>query len=127
MKHGDKAKNKAAKAKTSGKKVSSKNSAKENGGKAGKAAGKKESSSPVKAEAAKKVASPKGSSVKAGSIKDNTKASPKTGAKAVANSRTDGKAARFEPQAITFTNPAIESAFKRAVKKYPNAFRRLTD
>jgi hypothetical protein len=113
MKHGDKAKNKAAKAKTSGKKVSSQSSAKEKGGKASKAAGKKESSSPVKAQAAKKAASAKG----------DAKASPK----AVASPRSNGKAARFEPEAITFTNPAIESAFKRAVKKYPNAFRKLTD
>jgi hypothetical protein len=28
---------------------------------------------------------------------------------------------------ISFTNPVVAAAFKRAVKKYPNAFRRLTD
>ena len=26
-----------------------------------------------------------------------------------------------------FTNDAVGNAFKRAIKKYPNAFRRLTD
>ena len=38
----------------------------------------------------------------------------------------DGKL-QVEGNLYAFTNPAIESAFKRAVKKYPNAFRRLTD
>lgn len=107
MKDGDKAK--AAKAKTSGKKVSSKDAAKEKGGKAVKAVSKKESSASAKGQAAKK-SSNSASSVKTGS-------SPKI----------NGKAARPDPEAITFTNPAIESAFKRAVKKYPNTFRRLTD
>ena len=27
----------------------------------------------------------------------------------------------------SFNNPVVASAFKRAVKKFPNAFRRLTD
>jgi len=111
MKHGDKAKNKAAKAKTSGKKVSSKSSAKEKGGKASKAAGKKESSSPVKTPTAKKVAS--------------EKASPKASSKTVAGAKSSVKASRSEPEAITFTNPAIESAFKRAVKKFTSLLRVL--
>ena len=34
---------------------------------------------------------------------------------------------RLSPDSITFTNPVVANAFKRAVKKYPNAFRRLTD
>ena len=42
-------------------------------------------------------------------------------------SKTNGKSARNDDGGFTFTNPAIESAFKRAIKKYPNAFRRLTD
>lgn len=29
--------------------------------------------------------------------------------------------------AVTFTNPTVAAAFKHAVKKYPNAFRKLTD
>ena len=31
------------------------------------------------------------------------------------------------PEGFTISNPIIAAAFKRAVKKYPNAFRRLTD
>src|SRR3954453_9828388 len=107
MNDGDKAKAKAAKAKTSGKETSSKNSAKEKGGKAVAASSKKESSAPSKTGAEKKGGSAKSSSAKAGG-------------------KSSGKA-RSEPDTITFTNPAIESAFNRAVKKYPNAFRRLTD
>ncbi len=119
MKHGDKAKAKASKTKASGKAVSRKASATEKGGKAGKvvkAAAKKESSTPLKG------------AVKVGSSqKGSAKASPKSGSKAVASTRTNGKVSRAEPEAVTFTNPAIEDAFKRAVKKYPNTFRRLSD
>jgi hypothetical protein len=111
MKDGDKAK--AAKAKTSGKKVSSKAAAKEKGGKVVKAAGSKKESSPAKGQAAQKSSS--GAS------------SLKAGAKAVSSPKSNGKAPRPDAEAVTFTNPAIESAFKRAVKKYPNTFRRLTD
>ena len=48
------------------------------------------------------------------------------GASAKAGGKSSSKG-RSEPETISFTNPAIESAFNRAVKKYPNAFRRLTD
>jgi hypothetical protein len=109
MKDGDKAKAKATK--TSGKEISSKSSAGEKGGKAVKASPKKESSSASKAEAAKKSAGSKGSSAESGGSK----------------AKSNGKAGRSDPATISFTNPAIESAFNRAVKKYPNAFRRLTD
>ena len=39
----------------------------------------------------------------------------------------NGKGARNGPLVISFTNPVVGAAFKRAVKKYPTAFRRLTD
>jgi len=110
MKDGDKAKAKAAQAKASGKEARSKSSAKEKGGKTVKAAGKKEGSAPAKVE--KKATSGK---------EGGGKASPKTSAK------SNGKNSRPEPGVINFTNPTIENAFRRAVKKYPNAFRRLTD
>ena len=124
MKDGDKAKAKAGKAKASGKKASSKVSAKEKGGKGGKAVkagAKKESSSSSKAQGAKKGPSAKGS------VKATAKVVPKASHAAVSSPKSSGKAARADAAAITFTNPAIESAFKRAIKKYPNAFRRLTD
>ena len=111
MKDGDKEKAKAAKA--SGKKVSSKSAAKEKGVKAGS---KKESSTSAKGQAAKKSSGTGG-----------VKGAPKTGAKVAISAKSNGKSPRADAEAITFTNPAIESAFKRAVKKYPNAFRRLTD
>jgi hypothetical protein len=124
MKHGDKAKAKAAKAKASGKKASIKGSAKEKGGKGGKtvkAGGKKESSSPSKAKASKKVASAKGT------VKTKPKAVLKASPKVVSSPKSSVKTVRADAETFTFTNPTIESAFKRAVKKYPNAFRRLTD
>jgi hypothetical protein len=116
MNDGDKAKGKAAKAKASGKKVSTKSSAKEKGGKASKVAktgSKKESGSPSKSQAAKKSSGDKGS----------VQSAPKP----VPNPKSGVKASRADAGTFAFTNPAIESAFKRAVKKYPNAFRRLTD
>ena len=42
----------------------------------------------------------------------------------------NGKGAKARPPAEDaggFSNPVIAAAFKRAVKKYPNAFRKLTD
>lgn len=82
---------------------------------------------------AKKPAQGKASGKKASS----KVASP---SKAVKSSAAPGKAAApaktsARPQAISdngkggvnFSNPVVGSAFKRAVKKYPTAFRRLTD
>jgi hypothetical protein len=105
MKDGDKAKAKAAK--TSGKEASRKSSAKEKDGKAVETSSKKESGASSKA----------GSGQKTGSVKAASKA---------ASVKSNGKG-RSEPETISFTNPTIESAFNRAVKKYPNTFRRLSD
>ena len=114
MKHGDQAKAKSAKAvQASGKKVST--AARD----VVKAAGKVKSGS----KAGKAPA-------ESGEGKGGRKAGP---AKAVAKSATRGSsegagarsAASNEPAAIS--NPIIAAAFERAVKKYPNAFRRLTD
>ena len=99
MKHGDK--KKASKA--SGKKTS--------------AAGGKSSSKVVKSLKAGKQAS------------SSAKATPK---KADAPAKTppggNGKPKGRAPEGgVHFTNPAVGAAFKRAVKKFPNAFKRLTD
>ncbi|HKB80783.1 MAG TPA: hypothetical protein VKH35_13805 [Thermoanaerobaculia bacterium] len=40
-----------------------------------------------------------------------------------AKGRSEGRAA----EAVAFNNPIVAGAFKHAVKKYPTAFRRLTD
>jgi hypothetical protein len=44
--------------------------------------------------------------------------------KAGADVKNRGRIANDGP---SFNNPIVASAFKRAVKKFPNAFRRLTD
>ena len=100
MKHGDKAKGKAGKA--SGKKS----------GKA--AAAKSESSRVVKGKKHEAVAA---------------KASSKT-SKAVAKGEDPGNG-KARPRAgsdeVGFSNPVVAAAFKRAVKKYPITFKRLSD
>ena len=87
-------------------------------GKASKASGKKASSGK---EAGAK--SSKASSLKSKSSSAAEKASPKTSTKAPAGN--GGAAGRNED--VRFTNATVGNAFKRAVKKYPNAFKRLTD
>lgn len=100
MKHGDK---KAKSAKASVKKASPKGPAQKSGKAIEvKTGGKKQSSTEAKG----------GSSGKAGS----------------AAARDSGiRPARASGDAGSFGNSALANAFKRAVKKYPNAFRRLTD
>jgi hypothetical protein len=117
MKHGDKAKAKTAKAKA-GKKSSPEKSSK------GKVPEKV--ASKAKSGGSKEVSKEAG---KAGS-KDvkGIKAGKKTSAPEKAGG--NGKArpvARLTTGEVTFTNAAVGAAFKRAIKKYNNAFRRLTD
>lgn len=128
MTHGDK-----AKAKT---------------GKSSQASAAKKSSSPVKEAAGKAVqgkgggkAAPQESASKAGAQGKTGKISiKKAGAekgspspaveKAAASSGKEGGGAKAKARvedASGFSNPAIANAFKHAVKKYPNAFRKLTD
>jgi len=98
MKHGDKAKSKAP-SKASGKKISKASAAKS--GKGG----------PV---------------IKAKNQQASSKAQKQTSSKS--GPPGNGKPrARLTPGELTFTNPVVAAAFKRAVKKYANAFRRLTD
>jgi hypothetical protein len=107
MKHGDKAK--SAKTKASGNQKA--------GAKGGKAV-----------ETGKKApaAAQKNSGAKA-----EAKAPAKGGGKAPAKA-APGNGAAKPRAAITagtpgFSNPVVANAFKRAVKKFPNAFRKLTD
>lgn len=86
-------------------------------GKASKASGKK--------------AKPPGKTSKA-AVSAKTKSSgKKAGAKA--GSKTGRQEARSSPAGARgtaetgFTNPAVGAGFKLALKKYPNAFRKLTD
>jgi hypothetical protein len=124
MTHGDKAKAKAAK--------SNKASVKKAGSQGGDNGKSKAAGQTVKAagQGSKAVQSGKaGESVKAGA------------AKAAAGKKGSGpakdSASRSEPKtkgspapadtAGGFSNPAISAAFRQALKKYPNALRRLTD
>ena len=100
MKHGDKAK-KTTKAKASIKKA------------IGKVAAKIKASTGIRKEASPKAPA-KGSPAK------STAAKPDPGG--------NGKGAvPRNAGPVTFSNPIVGNAFKRAVKKYPTAFRRLTD
>lgn len=111
MKHGDKAK-KTTKAKASIKKA------------IGKVAAKIKASTGSRKEASPKEASPKEASTKA-KANANAKSSA---AKPEAGGNGNGKGANPRNAGpVTFSNPVVGNAFKRAVKKYPTAFRRLTD
>jgi hypothetical protein len=133
MTHGDKAKAKKAASQASGSKKTSKavqtgksvqaaktgaqsgKTSSEKGGKAVEARSKAaETGKKQQARPEKSVPAAKTSASKAGSGKE-----------ADAGSRL--KARGLPPDPSGFSNPVIGNAFKRAIKKFPNAFRRLTD
>lgn len=118
MTHGDKAKGKKTASKASGSKKSSKAVEASKASKAGKegAGGKKAvQASPKAVEAPKKqqaVIQKAGGGNKASTAKgSNGKPAPRGSA---------------SPEG-GFSNPVIANAFKRAIKKFPAAFRKLTD
>lgn len=78
-----------------------------------KASGKKSSSK----TAAKSKAEGKSISAKAPAPKSSSAVAPNNG-------KNRG---RVVIDGISFSNPVVANAFKRAVKKFPTAFRRLTD
>lgn len=122
MTHGDKAKAKAAK--------SNKASVKKAGAQGGENGKSKAAGQAVKAgQGSKAVQSGKtsqnvkaGEGVKAGAEKA---AAAKKGS-SPAEPKTKGSPAPADT-AGSFSNPAISSAFRQALKKYPNALRKLTD
>lgn len=94
-----------------------------NKGKASKASGKKAGSAPGKAsKAISASAKVKSVVAKAKSVIESKGPGKKAGADKSAGNGT--ARARGEGG---FSNPAVGAAFKTAVKKYPNAFRKLTD
>ena len=121
MKHGDQGKGKTAKAASQASGKSGKAVTALKGGKAGQ-------SSKAAGENGKGAGSGKGadsSSKKAGAKESGSrlpvqKADP-------APVKKDDKGRRPAGETGGFTNPVVASAFKRAVAKYPNAFRKLTD
>ena len=83
--------------------------------------GHKEKGKKAKAKPSGKKSSPPAS---------KSKASPavqtKKGGVVVAPAAAGGKN-RVTSDGPSFNNPIVATAFKRAIKKFPNAFRRLTD
>ena len=130
MTHGDKAKAKAAK--------SNKASVKKAGPKGGENGKSKAAGQAVKGQGKAvqggKTSQSSGKGSKAGE-------GAKAGAEAAAVKKGSGQAkdstSRAEPKAKSsaapadtagsFSNPAISAAFRQALKKYPNALRKLTD
>ena len=112
MTHGDKTKAKAAKSsKASGKKDAGKTGG--NGKNSKKVVAAKTVSQSIKAGAGKKAAPLKKSAAPEAA---RPKERGETKSRAVASDAPVG-----------FSNPVVASAFKHALKKYPNAFRKLTD
>jgi hypothetical protein len=131
MTHGDKAKAKAAKSNqaSAAKKVTPKG--RESGKGPGKEAGQGGRQSRESGQTAKAV--PKAAGAKApGSEKSGA---AKKGSPAPAPPKDSGADARVKARTTAdnggsaggFSNPVIAGAFKRALKKYPNALRKLTD
>jgi hypothetical protein len=120
MTHGDKAKakiGKSSQASAAAKKSSS--PAQQAGSKAveGKGGGQGASQSAAKTESGKI------------SIKKGGNGAPTEKAAAAGSGKEGGGKAlkgRVE-EPVTFSNPVVASAYRRAVQKYPNAFRKLTD
>lgn len=124
MTHGDKAKAKTGKnGQASAKKVSSKVVAQTSGqsGQADKTAGKSDAKKQQGAGEKAAPASKKGGgSVKAVPLSAASDAKGKSRASASAAPPSSGDGSGF-------SNAVVGAAFKRALKKYPNALRKLTD
>ena len=124
MTHGDKAKAKAGK--------KSPASAKTRGAKSGEN-GKTSRAQGRTKSAGAKASSEKGGSEKASKAAAGKKAGAEKGrgtSKAVASKERaaeNGARAHGRADSDTFGDARLAAAFKHAVKKYPNAFRKLTD
>ncbi len=90
--------------------------------------GHKEKGKAKATHSGKKGSSKAGTKSKASQSAGSKKSSPKTAA-IQASSKSNGKnrGRSAADNVVSFNNPVVAAAFKRAVKKYPTAFRRLTD
>ena len=87
--------------------------------------GHKEKGKKAKAKPSGKKSSPPASkSSQSVQTKKSAGAAAPSAGKASADIKNRGRSTSDGP---SFNNPVVASAFKRAVKKFPNAFRRLTD
>ncbi|HUP47301.1 MAG TPA: hypothetical protein VNA04_00780 [Thermoanaerobaculia bacterium] len=68
-----------------------------------------------------------GKAVSGAKAKIKTKSSRKAGPKVSKSKGGNGIPRSRGSTDVTFTNPVIGSAFKHALRKYPNALRKLTD
>lgn len=128
MTHGDQAKAKKAASKASGDKKSSKAVTP---GKAVQTAGKTEGKAVQSGKTGKTGKTGKEGGGKAIEARpkavEKSAAGPKAAAAVKAgNDKSKARVAAPEPPG-GFTNPVVAGGFKRALKKFPNAFRRLTD
>lgn len=76
-------------------------------------------------KASREKSSPKTAASKKGV--GSKKAAAKIPVKRDGDNKGDATKGRKGPVVISFANPAVGNAFKRAVKKYSNALKRLTD
>lgn len=124
MTHGDKAKAKAAKSnKASVKKAGSQGG--ENGKSKAAGQGVKAVQSGKTSQSGKAGEGVKAGAEKAASAKKGS--GPAKDSSSRAEPKTKSSPAPADPAAGSFSNPAISSAFRQALKKYPNALRKLTD
>ncbi len=88
--------------------------------------GRKEKGKTAKASRSGKKISPPPPKAKsqAGKIAKSKTSGPKTTQSSTAKTDVKGRGRNEGP---AFTNPLVAAAFRRAVKKFPTAFRRLTD
>jgi hypothetical protein len=136
MTHGDKEKAKAGKTQASGSKSISKAAVESKAGENGKSSGKGSVKSAAESKAGagkvslKKGSPPQKAAAKAGSAKGGAAsqtAAEAKGGDASGKAGSKGRGGGAVEEAPTFSNPVIGDAFRNALKKYPNAFRKLTD
>lgn len=106
-----------------GKKAKSKTVKKASGAKSGKGASKKGLAATASSSKAVAKAGEKGSSK---GVTAKSSAVEKGGGKAAGRAPAKGSGAAREAEG-GFSNAAVAAAFKRAVKKYPSALKRLSD
>ena len=87
--------------------------------------GHKEKGKKAQAKPSGKKSSPPAS--KSSQSLQNKKSGSPAAATAIKGGADVKNRGRVTTDGPSFNNPVVASAFKRAVKKFPNAFRRLTD
>ena len=128
MTHGDKAKGKKTASKASGSKKSSKAVEASKAAKSSKSAksGKEGGGKKAVQASAKAVEAPKKQQAGSKAVIQKVSAAPKSAGAKGSNGKPAPRGPAVSGEA-GFSNPVIANAFKRAIKKFPTAFRKLTD